>query len=143
MEVVLTHGADHEGQVVRFTSAAAHGWGTWRGGGAAPGGPVDVELEVDAPVTWADALAGGAGPARDPGVGPVGAVLVGAEPVEDAPVGAVLVGTVEEVEPDGVVALRVGPGLVLVELAGSPPPDPRGRAVRLHVPDVGLFPTGV
>nr|WSX77837.1 hypothetical protein OH826_30755 [Streptomyces sp. NBC_00899] len=54
--------------------------------------------------------------------------------------GAILSGIVESVEDDGVVALRVGSDVLLLELAeGSLTPEP-GQAVFLSVPRIELYP---
>ncbi|MBB2923655.1 hypothetical protein [Cellulomonas cellasea] len=113
---------------VGVNAPGVSGSAVWRGPGApVVGVPVDVELDVPGPVGWD--------------------MFVVGTPSTDLPAVAEgelrLVGVVEHRDDDGVVVLRVGRSVVLVETTGTPPRRIDGQRVAVVVRGVEVHPTSV
>lgn len=108
---------------VRVRSPVGEVTATWHGDLPPPGARRSVELGI------ADELAWG-----------TDAIAVAAQPhvLADAPGGgAVLIATLEAVEDDGAVVLRLGPAIVLLAISGEAPPV--GTTVRLVARRLALY----
>lgn len=99
--------------------------GTWMATLPAVGDVIDVELEVPQDVSWDEVTVEGRPAAR----------LSGADKQR-------LWGVVEALEPDGVMVLRSGVGLVLVDMTGRAPDGVVGAKVTVPVSELRFFPTG-
>ncbi|GAB2503171.1 hypothetical protein GCM10027063_48110 [Promicromonospora xylanilytica] len=100
--------------------------GAWMASLPEVGDVVDVELEVPHDVSWDEVTVEGRPAAR----------VSGADEQR-------LRGVVEAVEPDGVMVLRSGVGLVLLDMTGRAPDDVVGAKVTVPVSELRLFPTGM
>lgn len=111
--------------IVEVSSAVGRFVARWHGAAPAVADARHVELALDHRFTWG-----------------VDAVAVAARAHAIAPGadgGVVLWATVEQLDDDGFVGLRLGPSLVMTEADGDPPP--LGATVRLAAPSVTLFDT--
>jgi hypothetical protein len=99
--------------------------GAWMATLPAVGDVVDVELEVPQDVSWDEVTVEGRPAARPSGADKQR-----------------LWGVVEAVEPDGVMVLRSGVGLVLVDMTGRAPDGVVGAKVTVPVSELRFFPTG-
>ncbi|WP_239313957.1 MULTISPECIES: hypothetical protein [unclassified Frankia] len=88
---------------------------------------VDVEVEVHEEIDWSEIVV-------DPQPGTIVDVLDQA---------MVFRGVVEDLDKDGVLTLRFGSGIVLVDTTGEAPLGVVGRDVSLTVRDIEIYPTGV
>ncbi|WP_164545217.1 hypothetical protein [Antribacter gilvus] len=114
--------ADDTSSAVEIEGPAGRLRGTWVGPLPGPGDVVDVEVDVE-PCSWTD-------------------VLIAAEStdVPEPTVGAWLHGVVERIDPDGVLVLRSGRAITLVEMTGPQRVDALGATVALPAIGTRLFP---
>lgn len=89
--------------------------------------PVDVEIELKEDVNWFEVLV-------DPPAGPI---------IEIQGQNTMVRGVVDDVDKDGVLSLRLGSGVLVVETLGEPPLDIVGRKVRLPPGSVILYPSRI
>ncbi|WP_239373532.1 hypothetical protein [Frankia sp. Cj5] len=128
MRVVLLESVIQDGDRVLFTAEGGRGIASWRGDGAQVAGvAVDVEVEVHEEIDWSEIVV-------DPQPGTIVDVLDQA---------MVFRGVVEDLDKDGVLTLRFGSGIVLVDTTGEAPLGVVGRDVSLTVRDIEIYPTGV
>lgn len=126
MDVVLVDEAHRRGELVRFRTEVGSGLGAWMSGHPqVPGRVVNVEFTVDDPVQWRDLVVT---------PGPTGLWIVESR----VRVNGLVLGIQDEI-----VDLWVGPGLLMLEVLGEPPPDVIGRHVEVMVPPMELYPTGI
>lgn len=116
---------DEERGLVEFTSAVGRARAQWMGTEAPRcGAQYRVEVEIPDEVSGARAR-----PPLPPGF------LTG-----DPGDGTVVSGTVEEVADDGVVALRVGSDVVLLEMAEGEALPEAAQTMSVRVPRIELYP---
>ena len=107
---------------VRFGSPFGEALARWASGAPEVHGVYDVELNVSERVEWAR----------------TGIVVDGGTPsITMTPEGVRFCGTLDNVDEDGVVALRLGNSLMLLESVGEPPPV--GSSVCVTVKEVELY----
>ncbi|MFE3229403.1 hypothetical protein [Nocardia sp. NPDC059228] len=125
MEVVFLHDAS-PGQAVAVRSASGEWSAVWRGHGRAREGEAClVELGIDEVESW------------------IGAVGIGEFSGVKTLDGAVVVcGEVSTAYDDGVIALSLNPGTVLIE-SDLAPAVGTGRHLCLRPTSIEIFPTGV
>jgi hypothetical protein len=128
MRVALGKVLNGDPPTVVVTAPGVVGVGRWRGETPPMAmTDVDVELEVPGEVDWRGILV-----ARElPGH------LV---PVEDE---MLLRGVVQDIDQDGVLTLRIGGAVVLLDTVGEPPLDVVGEHVAVLARHTEIYPTGV
>jgi head-tail adaptor len=125
VDVVLVDEAHRRGELVRFRTEVGSGLGVWMSEHAqAPGRVVNVEFTVDDSVQWRDLRVT---------PGPTSLWIVGSR----VRVNGLVLGIEDEI-----VDLRVGPGLLMLEVLGDPPPDVTGRHIKVMVPPMKLYRPG-
>lgn len=99
--------------------------GAWDGPRPRVGDAVDIEVDIDRSYPWDD-------------------VVPGATSVPSADGGhrSWLLGVAERLDPDGVLVVRSGPAVTMVEMTGVPPEGTIGKPVAIPVDGVRFFPTG-
>lgn len=100
--------------------------GAWVGPRPRVGDTVDVEVDTDRSCPWDDVT--------------LGATSV---PSTDGGHHSWLLGVAERLDPDGVLVVRSGPAITLVETTGVPPEDAIGKPIAIPVSGVRFFPSGV
>ncbi|MGW7378545.1 hypothetical protein [Streptomyces sp. NPDC054794] len=125
MRIEVLEILDAEGRVVRFRSELGEAWGVWQGGAVPTEGQFDVEVEISEEVAaWL------------PGVGESD-TLTGDGLRRQA---VTVRGTVQTVDEDSVMSVRIGRDIVLVEMAdGAVPPQP-GAKIKFDTPEIELYP---
>ena len=114
------------GGPVRFRGPGVTGAGSWRGSARVPPGTevwveLDVQQELDLDLVERTAAAG----------------FIARVPGETS---LVLQGRVEDLEHDGVLSLRVGGGLVLLDTLGTGPLAIVGSHLEVHCEKVDVYP---
>lgn len=128
MLVTLGNSALKTGDVVVVNSHGGVWSATWRGDCSADAGEsVDVEISIEEPISvWEVMRAGGA----ISGISTVGGCLI-------------VCGEIITVSDDGVVAVDLHPGLVLIEVEGSGPPLRVGELIGFSPRTIEIVPTGI
>ena len=125
MQILVKSSSD--GPLLHIQGTGIAGTARWRGGPVpAPGVRPSVELEITAVVPWTKIAVGETRGLTDPPDGQL-----------------VLTGTVEDIDHQGVLILRVGNGVVLIDTSGEPPLGVVGQQIATTISDVEIFPTGV
>lgn len=123
MRITVLEVADASAGLCRCTTLAGDVLVRWRGATIpAPDETQDVELDVVGDLTWGasvELVDGASGPRAN-----------------------ALVGSVEAIDGD-LVTLRIGDGLVVAELLGTPPPAPLGKSVLIRPEGWDAWPTGI
>ncbi|GAA2223768.1 hypothetical protein GCM10010413_16480 [Promicromonospora sukumoe] len=100
--------------------------GSWVGPRPQVGATVDIEVETDRQCEWGDVVLGAT-----------------SEPRADSDHRSWLRGLAERLDPDGILVLRSGPAVTMVEMTGFPPASVIGSLVAIPVDGARFFPTGV
>jgi hypothetical protein len=125
--VVLQQTAIRSGDLVTFRCEVGDGVGCWCGSTVqAEGIEVDVELDVRGEVDWSDIEV----------VDDVAASMTTRDRETE------IRGPVSEFNEDGVLTLRLGDGEIRLDTTGQPP-GRRPIGVRVMVPVIEVFPTGI
>lgn len=114
-----------ESMPVAMTTSAGRLRGRWMG--SAPirvGESVDVELDLGPSRAWDE-------------------LVEHAVSHDDAGHLSRVPGLVEQVFDDGVIFLRVGEGLVLLDVTGAIPDDAEGTSITIPADDLSFYPTGI
>lgn len=124
MDITVTSDFDSERGLVEFASPVGRAHGKWKGD-EIPRRGVQYRVEVEIP--------DGASVGREPLV-PTGFLA------DDEQGGTIISGTVESVAEDGVVVLRIGPDIVLLELVEPALMPQPAQVMSLNVPEIALYP---
>ena len=109
---------------IEFKSDIGCARARWMGGGRPTGGPCHVELEVRDVVDW----------------GEIERYAHPVERIEEDALGVRISGTVMEVDELGVLSLRLGRTLLLVDTEGMPPSDIVGASIAFRAKELQLYP---
>jgi len=125
--VTLLRDVQRDGDVVEFRFAGGHGVATWKGDRAQRAHvPVEVELDTSGVIAWSEVT-------LEPEAGPLLEIQEG---------GFRCRAPIEDIEANGLLVLRLGPGLLSVEVTGPPPDVTLGQAVSFVLWHLELYPTG-
>ncbi|MDI9886869.1 hypothetical protein QMZ92_21485 [Streptomyces sp. HNM0645] len=123
MRITITEIVDARDRTVAFTGPCGSAWGHWHGASDPETGVYNIELDIPEPVTdWRLT----SGPDRISGDYAEGKVR--------------LRGTVQSVDDDGVVALRIDTDIVLIEAGRGSSGVNIGDSVEFETPDMHLYP---
>ena len=127
MKIWIDEAGDGASPVVSFSSPAGHATAVWRGRTPPHPGEHDVELEVADPLRWGRDLREYRGPAAA---------------IEQTEGGYRLRGRAVRLD-DGVLAVDVGGGILMLDTEGDPPAEVAGRMLEFDSPVLELYPTGI
>ncbi|MGW2092986.1 DUF7878 domain-containing protein [Promicromonospora sukumoe] len=99
--------------------------GSWVGPRPRDGDTVDIEVETDRQCEWTDVVLGAT-----------------SGPRADGDHRSWLRGVAERLDPDGILVLRSGPAVTMVEMAGFAPDGVIGSLVAIPIDGARFFPTG-
>jgi hypothetical protein len=127
MRVTLLQPAVSDGDCVLFAADGGRGAARWRGSGQAAGESVDVEMDIKDEIDWREIT---------PAVSASEALSVHEGQMS-------IHGTVEDVDQDGVLTLRIPGAVLLIDTVGEPPIGIVGQEVGFVAHDAEIYPTGI